>query len=129
MGDLVTTRELPIACNLPEPQLLDRRQEIAADLFQGIRQTTELPDGYALQFPGTDAWAAKLLEFINVERSCCSFFTFELSFGPHQGPIWLRLRGPDGVKAFIENELTMLAPVASLKRESHGLVTSGGKRG
>ena len=36
-----------------------------------------------------------------VERDCCAFFTFELMFQPQHGPISLRLRGPDGVKDFM----------------------------
>jgi hypothetical protein len=61
----------------------------------------ELEDGYAFRFPGDTIWAARLLQFVTSERECCPFFTFELVFEPGQGPIWLRLRGPEGVKEFI----------------------------
>jgi len=68
----------------------------------------ELPDGYALRFSGDDAVAGGLLRFISDERVCCSFFTFELAFftfelafEPQHGPIWLRLRGPDGTKGLV----------------------------
>jgi hypothetical protein len=33
--------------------------------------------------------------------ACCPFFTFELTFEPDSGPIWLRVRGQEGVKEFI----------------------------
>jgi len=36
------------------------------------------------------------------ERDCCPFFTFELAFAPDHGPVWLRLRGPEGAKAVVE---------------------------
>jgi hypothetical protein len=68
-------------------------------LMEGRQETRELPDGYAVRFPGDDAWAARLLAFITAERACCRFFTFELSFEPGPGPLWLRLRGPEGAKA------------------------------
>jgi len=41
---------------------------------------------------------AGLLEVIVAERACCPFFTFELIFTPDQGPLWLRLLGPEGAK-------------------------------
>ena len=31
------------------------------DLFKHVQQTKELPDGYALRFPGSDIWANTLL--------------------------------------------------------------------
>jgi hypothetical protein len=42
------------------------------------------------------------MEFIAVERKCCPFFAFELVFEPQEGPMWLRLKGPEGVKSFIK---------------------------
>jgi hypothetical protein len=64
-----------------------------------------LPDGYAYQFPASDPWPAKVLEFVAAERQCCPFFTFEIVFEPNDGPLWLRLRGSEEVKAFIQTEL------------------------
>ena len=54
---------------------------------------------------GEKDWATKLLDFIVFERACCPFFTFELTFEPDSGPIWLRLRGQEGVKEFIKQDL------------------------
>jgi hypothetical protein len=99
--------ELPIACALSEPERVRRREEVAAEVFGGVRRVRELADGYAFQYPGDGDWAGKLLEFVAFERGCCPFFTFELVFEPEQGPIWLRLRGPDGVKDFIRGFATV----------------------
>ncbi len=93
---------LPIACSLPEPELVERGEEITTSILSEVQQRIELPDGYEFLFPGTDALAAKLLQFITQERDCCRFFTFELIFDPNLGPIRLRLRGPEGTKEFIE---------------------------
>lgn len=97
-----TSTSLPIACTLPDQEQAQRGEELSSELFSACEQVSELPDGYAFRFPGERVWAAKLLEFISSERECCPFFTFELTFEPANGPIWLRLRGPDGVKEFIK---------------------------
>src|SRR5690348_549259 len=87
-----------IACNLSAAEQAARERELAATVFSKAEQTEELADGYALRFQGSDEWATRLLEFINFERVCCPFFTFELLFEPNQGAIWLKIRGPEGVK-------------------------------
>ena len=91
----------PIACQL-SPGKYGRRIEDIEDLFSSHTEIRELDDGYAFQFPGDADWAAKLLDFINAERECCQFFTFDLSFEPNQGPIWLRVRGSTEIKAFLD---------------------------
>ncbi len=97
--------DAPIACSLTADELVTRGEEID-DLFTGVQQTRELADGYALRFPGTSAWPQRVLDFIQGERSCCLFFTFELIFIPNQGPIWLHIRGPEGVKEMVVDALT-----------------------
>ena len=94
---------LPIACSLPELEQTERGEEISTNILSEVQQRIELEDGYEFLFPGTDASAAKLLQFVTSERDCCRFFTFELIFEPNLGPIKLRLRGPEGTKGFIEN--------------------------
>lgn len=97
-------RDVPIACSLTASERVTRAEEID-ELFAGIQQLQELPDGYALRFPGDSAWAQKVLSFIQGERSCCLFFTFELIFLPNQGPAWLHIRGPEGTKEMIKEML------------------------
>ncbi len=101
-------RNLPIACNLSEPDLARRRRELAENVFDGALGVEELEDGYAFAFPGSAEWTTKLVEMIVAERACCPFFAFELVFEPGGGGILLRVRGPEGVKAFIEDELAAL---------------------
>ena len=93
--------EAPLACTLSASEQAIRAEEID-DLFKHVQQVDELADGYALRFPGNDTWANTLLQFITFERACCPFFAFALLFEPQQGPTWLHLRGPEGVKAIIE---------------------------
>ncbi|MDP9375713.1 MAG: hypothetical protein M3Q65_25345 [Chloroflexota bacterium] len=96
----------PIACNLSEPEQRARQATLRDTIFTAARQVRELSDGYALQFTDGADLAAQLLGFIAAERACCPFFTFELLFEPDQGPVWLRLRGPEGTKAFIDEMLS-----------------------
>ena len=98
--------DTPIACTLPEDELTERLEGVGADIIGGFEESNELPDGYELRFPGSAEWAAKLTEFIANERACCSFLAFELVFQPNQGPIWLRLRGPEGAKEFMKGMLS-----------------------
>jgi hypothetical protein len=93
-------RDLPLVCTLTEDEQATRREEMDP-LFDHIERIEELPDGYAVRFPGDEALLPRLAEFIRAERDCCRFFTFELVAEPGLGPIWLRLRGADGVKAIV----------------------------
>jgi hypothetical protein len=100
----LNAEDAPIACSLTAEELVTRGEEID-DLFTGVQQTQELADGYALRFPGTPTWPQRVLDFIQGERSCCLFFTFELVFLPNQGPIWFHIRGPEGVKEMVMDTL------------------------
>jgi hypothetical protein len=106
---------LPKACTLADKDQIKLQTTIAEELFTNFQQSRELNDGYALSYPGNDHWAAKLTEFIIFERKCCRFFTFELEFEPNEGPIWFRLRGPDGVKDFVKNYATNKFPSIQLR--------------
>ncbi len=98
-------KQLPIACSLSGPEEFEKRRELAAEIFGECRQVEELADGYAFGFPGSAGWVDRLVDFVNSERVCCPFFAFELVFEPGLGPVWLRVKGAEGVKEFIEREL------------------------
>jgi hypothetical protein len=92
--------EVPIACSLSLEDRADRNAQIVR-LFSQRSETRELSDGYAFRFPADSA--APLLEFVEGERRCCPFLTFELVFEPQAGPVWLRVRGTAEIKTFIGN--------------------------
>ena len=104
------TGEPCLACTLLGAELAARKEAVGRDLFAHVDHVEELPDGYAYRFPTAEPWAAKALDFIAVERECCPFFTFELVFEPDDGPLWLRLRGSEAIKAFVLAELDGIAP-------------------
>lgn len=101
-----TTMEKPcLACNLIGPEFAARKEAITRDLFAYVNLVEELPDGFGFRFPSASPWAAKALEFIEAEKECCPFFTFELVFEPEDGPLWLRLRGSEAIKEFVRADL------------------------
>jgi hypothetical protein len=97
----LTPTGLPIACSLTDPELAVRAEQVRQEIFASVDERRELPDGYAFRFPGSDEWMARLVDFIAVERECCRFLRFGLTFEPDGGPVWLSLTGGDGVRSFI----------------------------
>lgn len=96
---------IPIACNITEAEQLEQRQTEITEMLRAAERVEELEDGYAVSFATDDQVASELLNFILAERKCCPFFTFELAFEAEEGPMWLRLRGPEGVKEFVREAL------------------------
>jgi hypothetical protein len=96
--------DIPIACALADPDKAKRLAALEQEIFFAVLETRELADGYAFRFPSDTAWLVNLAAFIAEERMCCPFFTFELVVEPGHGPLWLRLRGREGVKRFIEQQ-------------------------
>ena len=90
-----------VASNLLVGELTKRKAAISRGLFTHVERVEELPDGFAYRLPAAEPWAAKVLDFVAVERRCRPFFTFEVVFEPHDEPLWLRLRGSSAIKAFL----------------------------
>ena len=79
-------------------------QELIGQVFGSlVRETRELPEGYAYRFDNEHY--PLLAAFITNEQRCCPFLTFELTIAAHRGPIWLRLTAPGDVKPFLREEL------------------------
>ena len=80
--------------------------DLARDLF--TRRATErvpLPEGYAFRF---DSEAFEdIARFVTNERRCCPFLTFEVELAAQSGPLWLRMKGPDGTREILDAELNL----------------------
>lgn len=96
----------PIACDLTVLDDRDVHERVATKVFEGYTAVRELEDGYALRYPGFE-WAEDLLAFVAGERQCCPFFMFEIAVHPDDGPVWLRLRGSERVKSFLEQNVNL----------------------
>jgi hypothetical protein len=100
-------QESPLACNMRalDAEGRKRHKVVSEQMRDAVKEAQPLPDGYALRFEAAQATILLVSEFIARERLCCPFFRFELIAEQENGPLWLRLRGREGVKEFIEAEL------------------------
>ena len=78
------------------------------DLFSRIAEFRELENGYEFRFADGPELLVKLAEFISLEKLCCPFLSFVVEVEAEAGPVWLRLTGREGVKAFIREEISGL---------------------
>ena len=90
-----------MSCELSDQQLAERTDAILRPLFAGVKERRTIENGFEYRFSGDDIWKARLFDFVDTERTCCSFIRIELAFEPGFGPIWLRLSGDDSAQAFI----------------------------
>ena len=99
-----TARESPFACNMLalDAEGRKRHKVVSERMRAAVKEVKELPDGYAFSFPAEHPTILLVSEFILRERLCCPFFRFELIAEQEDGPVWLRLRGREGVKEFIK---------------------------
>lgn len=94
-----------LACNLDGIPLQERARyaELFESLRHSIREKRELPDGYSVlldpQFTMDQA-----LEWTKLEGYCCPFLEMQVRWDIENGPVWLDLKGPEGVKEFILDE-------------------------
>jgi hypothetical protein len=99
-----------LACNLNAltPEQRQERAELAKLVRAQTQELQELPSGDAFRLPSSSALFLELAEFVHLERHCCPFFKFELELEANEGPIWLRITGPEGSKAFMKTEIGLL---------------------
>ena len=101
-----------LVCTLTTPELQERRAGIIAHLRESALEFRELKTGWSIRY--AEEQAVELVEFIRLERKCCSFFEFTLHFEAGTGPIWLSITGPAGAKNMIAAEL---GPISGRARE------------
>jgi hypothetical protein len=103
-------KESPIACDMSaiEPGMRARHVATGAQLFGAVPEIRELPDGFVFRLSSDADALIKAAEFISLERLCCPFLGFALEVEPEGGPVWVRLTGREGVKAFIREEVSGL---------------------
>jgi hypothetical protein len=103
-------KESPLACDMSviEPDQREQHIATARQVFRAVTDIQELPDGYCFRLPNEPDTLLKAAEFISLERLCCPFLGFVVEVEPEGGPVWLRLTGREGVKAFIREEVSGL---------------------
>jgi hypothetical protein len=98
----------PLACvpgAIPEAER-PAHFALIAELFGGaVRERRELADGYAFRF--APERLDGVMRFVANERLCCPFLEFGITVSPADGPVWLRLTGPEGTRAFLDAEMRL----------------------
>jgi hypothetical protein len=95
------------ACNIngiPSEKRAHYRQLVEA-LTHAITERREVPDGYSFRVDNEHLTTEQLVEWVDLGRQCCPFFGFEILWEPENGPVWLLLKGPQGGKDFILDEV------------------------
>lgn len=105
----LSPKESPFACNMAA--LTSEQRTRIFGLLKKMKlkmaEVKELPDGFAFRFPSESEMLIELAEFVSYERMCCPFFDFELTVAREGGPLWLKLKGREGVKDFIRMEFSL----------------------
>jgi hypothetical protein len=94
-----------LSCTLTPEEMRQRKETVLASLKAQVVDRTELVNGFAYRFAGSDAVVDELTEFIKTERACCSFFSFVLTVAGDKTFACLQLTGPPGAKKMIVQEL------------------------
>ncbi len=93
-------------CNMNAINSADRERHnsLMRKLEAARIEIRELPDGYAFRLRNESVSLAELGEWISYESKCCPFFDFEIQLERDNGPLWLKLKGKEGIKPFIRAE-------------------------
>jgi hypothetical protein len=93
-------------CNLKALSVKERVRhlQLTYEIERARVETVELANGFAFRFQDGTVSLAELAEWVSAERECCPFFDFEIEQQADDGPLWLKLRGKEGAKAFMRAE-------------------------
>ena len=106
MREQTTTETSGFYCNLKALSMKERARhmQLTYEIERGRVETVEMANGFAFRFQDGTISLAELAEWVSAGRKCCPFFDFEIELQGNNGPLWLKLRGKDGVKAFMRSE-------------------------
>lgn len=107
---MTTDGSIPLACVPGAIPAAERATHfaLAAEMFGAVAERRDEADGYAFRW-GADQ-LPRVMRFVTNERLCCPFLEFTITVEPADGPVWLRMSGPAGTRAFLEAELRMGQP-------------------
>lgn len=92
---------IPVACQVGVIPLAERDRwlSVAREVYSSVEKVVALKDGYALRIHPNKLEV--LGEHIMRDRRCCAFLRWEVIVEQAGGPVWLRLRGPQGTAEFV----------------------------
>jgi hypothetical protein len=106
MADKVESATTRFFCNLGAMTREERTAygALSRKLFGASEEKRELDNGYAYRLAAQKISISEIAQWITFERRCCPFFNLQIEAEPSDGPLWLRITGPTGVKEFIKSE-------------------------
>ncbi len=90
-----------LTCSLTSAELMDRKQQLKAEIFPNLINKTELETGFIYYFEDEGELAEKIMEFIGKEKQCCPFFKFDFSILPFKDGLALQISGSKAIKDFL----------------------------
>ena len=102
-------KQSQIACDMSvlSPAQRERHLATSRELFASLKEVRELSNGYEFRVEGPDI-IVQAAEFISLEKLCCPFLHFGIEVEAEGGPVWVRLTGREGIKAFVREEISGL---------------------
>ena len=93
-------------CNLKALSMKERARhmQLTYEIERARVETVEMANGFAFRFQDGTVSLAELAEWVAAETKCCPFFDFDIEQQADNGPLWLKLRGKEGAKAFMRGE-------------------------
>jgi hypothetical protein len=122
LSDLTSPTTPVLACTpgaIPR-HLRQRWMTTGKQVYAAIEEVQELADGFACRLPMDTETLGKLTDYVSLDRLCCPFVHWTIEIEPNGGPLWLTMKGGDGVKAL----LRQILETTTLVRES--VATAGG---
>jgi hypothetical protein len=100
-------RDAPIACDLSVFGQSERVEHmaLARSLWKQAKQIIEHKDGFTFVFEAMPILENQVAHWVNDERKCCPFFSFEVVHERESSTLRLRITGPDGAKEILAIEL------------------------
>jgi hypothetical protein len=95
----------PIACTLTDAELHARQDRLLPGLVRRAASVELRGDSCELRFASEPGILMLIGEVIEAEGRCCRFFRFELNVESLDGPISLRISGPAGTRAVLQELL------------------------
>lgn len=92
----------PVACQLNNAELAERRNYLLQHFASAIQQTKPVKNGYAFTFHGDEDTLTEVMKLVKMERKCCRFLQFQLHFSHEQQPLQLKITGPKGTQQFLQ---------------------------
>ena len=100
--------KLVVAC-APDAIAANERKDhfaLARRLLGAVGRGAPIENGMAFALPADSL--ISVAQFVQNERKCCPFMTFEIRVGAAAEPISLRVTGPVGTREFLQAELASI---------------------